>query len=100
MKKPHVILRRPIVTEKMLKLQETQRQYAFEVDAEATKIAVKEAVEKKFDVTVEGVRILNVKGKSKRMNTRRGLTRGRRPNWRKAIVTLREGDTIDLFGTR
>lgn len=100
MRKQHIILRRPIVTEKMLKLQETHRQYAFEVDAEATKIAVKGAVEKKFDVTVEDVRIMNVKGKSKRMNTRRGLTRGRRANWRKAIVTLREGDTIDLFGTR
>ncbi len=100
MRKPHTILRRPIVTEKMLKLQETHRQYAFEVDPDATKIAVKQAVEKKFDVTVEGVRIMNVKGKSKRMNTRRGLTRGRRSNWRKAIVTLREGDSIDLFGAR
>ncbi|MDZ7270465.1 MAG: 50S ribosomal protein L23 [candidate division KSB1 bacterium] len=100
MKKPHIILRRPIVTEKMLKLQETRRQYAFEVDPEATKVTVKQAVEKKFDVTVEGVRILNVKGKPKRMNTRRGLTHGKRANWRKAIVTLREGDSIDFFGTR
>ena len=52
---------------------------------------------KKFDVSVEHVRTIKVKGKQKKMNTRRGITRGRTPNWKKAVVTLREGDSIDYF---
>jgi large subunit ribosomal protein L23 len=91
------ILKRPILTEKMLKLQEKQRQYGFEVDSRANKIDIKRAVQKRFDVTVEHVNVINVKGKSKRMNTRRGLTRGKRPDWKKAIITLREGDSISYF---
>ena len=91
------ILKRPILTEKMLKLQESKRQYAFEVDGRANKIEVEKAVHDKFDVTVENVNIVNVKGKTKRMNTRRGLTNGKRSDWKKAIVTLREGDSINFF---
>jgi len=97
MKKEHPILVRPILTEKILKLQETEAKYAFVVDKDANKIEIKQAVEKKFDVSVKSVRTINVKGKTKRMNTRRGITTGRRSNWRKAIVTLREGDSIDFF---
>lgn len=91
------ILKRPILTEKMLKLQETKRKYAFEVDGRANKIEVERAVQEKFDVTVEDINIINVKGKTKRMNTRRGLTTGKRADWKKAIVTLREGDSINFF---
>ena len=87
----------PILTEKMLKLQEHKRQYAFKVNKEANKIDVKKAVQSRFDVTVEKVRMVNVKGKSKQMNTRRGITRGKRADWKKAIVTLREGDSINFF---
>ena len=97
MKKMHELIKRPILTEKMLKLQETSRKYAFEVQPDATKIEIKREVQKKFDVTVEHVRTVNVGGKSKQMNTRRGITHGKRPDWRKAIVTLREGDSIDFF---
>jgi large subunit ribosomal protein L23 len=97
MTKTHAIITRPIVTEKILKLQESANKYAFEVDPDATKIQIKRAVETKFDVTVENVRTVNVKGKVKRMNTRRGITTGRRRDWRKAIVTLHEGDSIDFF---
>ncbi|MDZ7260976.1 MAG: 50S ribosomal protein L23 [candidate division KSB1 bacterium] len=94
------ILIKPILTEKMLKLQESQSKYAFMVDRRATKIDIKRAVQKKFDVTVKHVRTINVKGKTKRMNTRRGITRGQRPDWKKAIITLREGDSIDFFESR
>ena len=97
MKNFYQILKRPILTEKMLKLQETKRQYAFEVEKNANKISIKHAIQKKFDVTVENVNTVYVKGKSKRLNTRRGITRGKRPDWKKAIVTLREGDSIDFF---
>lgn len=91
------ILKRPILTEKMLKLQDAKRQYAFEIDKKANKIEIKRAIQEKFDVTVEHVNIVNIKGKSKSLNTRRGITSGKRPNWKKAIVTLREGDSINFF---
>lgn len=93
------IIRRPILTEKILKLQEDQSKYAFEVDVDATKIDIKRAVEKKFDVAVLNVRTINVKGKRKQMNTRRGITHGKRPDVKRAVVTLRKGDSIDFFGS-
>ena len=60
-------------------------------------IEIKNAVEKKFDVTVDSVSTIVVKGKTKQSNTRRGITKGKRPDWKKAIVTLHEGDKIDFF---
>jgi len=97
MKLPETILLQPILTEKMLHAQEVNRQYAFKVLRNANKIEIKHAVEVKFNVGVDTVRTVVVKGKSKRMNTRRGLTSGKRSSWKKAIVTLREGDSIDFF---
>ncbi|MBN1464354.1 50S ribosomal protein L23 [candidate division KSB1 bacterium] len=99
MKSQREILVRPILTEKMLKMQETTRKYGFVVNIDANKIEIKDAVEKKFDVSVTGVATMKVKGKAKQSNTRRGLTRGKRADWKKAIVTLREGDSIDFFAT-
>lgn len=93
----NTILIKPLLTEKMLSLQEDARKYAFHVTKNANKIEIKTAVEKKFGVQVEKVHTINVKGKSKRMNTRRGLTRGKRSDWKKAIVTLREEQSIDFF---
>ena len=93
----HEILFYPILTEKMLNLQETERKYAFKVNKSANKIDVKKAIQSRFDVTVEKVHIVNVKGKSKQMNTRRGITHGKRADWKKAIITLREGDSINFF---
>jgi len=90
------ILRRPLVTEKMTTLQE-KAQYAFEVDPSATKIAIARAVAKKFNVTVLSVRTMNCKGKTKTQMTRRGRFTGRTPLWKKAIVTLKEGDKIEFF---
>ena len=97
MTKTNEILIRPILTEKMLKLQESDRKYAFKVSNNANKILVRQAVQNRFDVIVEDVNIVNIKGKSKQMNTRRGITRGKRSDWKKAIITLREGDAINFF---
>lgn len=97
MKKKQEILVRPILTEKMLKMQDDLGKYAFVVNKSANKIEIKKAIEKKFDVTVDSVRTINVIGKSKQMNTQRGITTGKRSDWKKAIATLRSGDEIDFF---
>lgn len=90
------IIYRPIVTEKISNLQD-KGIYAFEVDPKANKIDIARAVEKKFKVTVVNVRTLNFKGKTKTHMTRRGRFIGRTSHFKKAIVTLKEGDKIDLF---
>jgi len=87
------IIVRPLITEKAERGRETARQYAFEVHRGATKIQVKGAVEKLFSVKVTAVRTSIARGKNKRV----GRSMGQRPNWKKAIVTLKEGDTIALF---
>jgi large subunit ribosomal protein L23 len=89
------ILKRPLVTEKMTILQD-KRQYAFEVDTEANKVEIARAVEKKFNVTVESIRTLMLKGKTKSQLTRRGRFAGTTSHWKKAIVTLKEGEKIDF----
>jgi large subunit ribosomal protein L23 len=97
MKSSDLLLIKPLLTEKMLKQQEDQRKYAFLVVPHANKIDIKRAVESKFGVAVTSVKTLNVKGKAKRLNTRRGITRGKRADKKKAIVTLKEGQAIDFF---
>jgi large subunit ribosomal protein L23 len=87
------VVRRPLVTEKGERGRAAAQQYAFEVHREATKIQVKGAVERLFGVHVLGVRTAVQRGKVKRV----GRTLGRRPNWKKAIVTLKQGETIPLF---
>ena len=87
------VVKRPLITEKSERGRETDQQYAFEVHRDATKIQVKNAVEKLFGVHVTGVRTAISRGKNKRV----GRSIGQRPNWKKAIVTLREGETISLF---
>ena len=86
------VLRRPLITEKNTILQ-TQGKYVFEVDAEANKQQVKQAVEKAFKVTVTAVNVMTVPGKTKRVGRRMVLT----PSHKKAIVTLKSGDKIELF---
>ncbi|MBI4418559.1 MAG: 50S ribosomal protein L23 [Ignavibacteriales bacterium] len=90
------IIRRPLLTEKITALQE-RRQYAFEVDHEANKVDIARAVEKKFKVTVLSVRTMRVKGKKKTQLTRSGRFQGRLRLWKKALVTLKEGDKIDYL---
>lgn len=89
------LIKRPLVTEKAMKLG-TQRQYVFLIDPRANKIEVKKAVEDMFEVDVLSVRTLRVKGKVKSRFTKKGLMRGKTASKKKAIVTLKEGQTIDL----
>jgi large subunit ribosomal protein L23 len=87
------IVVRPLITEKAERNRQALRHYSFEVHRDASKIQVKQAVEKLFNVHVEDVRTSIARGKNKRV----GRSIGRRPNWKKAIVTLKEGETISLF---
>jgi len=87
------ILRRPVITEKATLMREVENSVVFEVDTRATKTEIKQAVEKVFSVKVLGVRTVHVRGKSARV----GRSIGRKRNWKKAYVTLREGDQIELF---
>jgi len=90
------ILRRPIITEKSNFQSSKLNQYVFEVHKKATKAQVKDAVETLFDVQVENVNIINVPAKrSRRARSRRVLVR--RPSFKKAIVTLLPGESIDVF---
>ena len=92
---PRKIILKPLITEKSTKLKETENSVAFVVSKKANKIEIKQAVQKMFDVHVETVRTMNVHGKVKRM----GRFEGKRPDWKKAVVTLKEGDTIDFLET-
>ncbi len=91
------ILVRPLVTEKMTDLQDEHQQYAFHVNRLANKIDITSAIQKKFNVTVLSVRTMVMKGKTKTQLTRRGRFTGHTNIWKKAIVTLKEGDKIDFF---
>jgi len=87
------IIIQPLLTEKGTSLQESLNQVQFKVDVRANKIQIRQAVEKLFDVKVLSVRTQIVRGKTKR----RGRFEGRRANWKKAIVSLAEGETIEFF---
>lgn len=87
------VIRRPLVTEKSTMLREDTNVIAFEVDPHANKIEVKRAVEELFKVKVAEVRLFNVRGKMKRM----GRWAGRRRDWRKAYVRLKEGEKAPDF---
>jgi large subunit ribosomal protein L23 len=89
----YTIIRRPIVTEKGTALKDENNQLIFEVNLDSNKSEIKKAIEKLFKVTVLSVRTQNRLGKRKRL----GRTMGRRKNWKKAIVTLKEGDRVDFF---
>jgi large subunit ribosomal protein L23 len=87
------VVKRPLITEKAERNREANRQYAFEVHREASKIQVRQAVEQLYKVHVLAVRTAVARGKNKRV----GRHVGQRPNWKKAFVTLKVGDTIALF---
>jgi large subunit ribosomal protein L23 len=93
MKEAQKIIRRPLITEKSTRQKEESRQYIFEVDRDANKIEIQSAVERLFKVKVIQVRTSKVLGKVKRL----GRRQGKRTDWKKAIVTLQEGDRIDFF---
>ena len=87
------VVKRPLITEKAERNREAAHQFAFEVHREATKVQVAQAVEKLFNVHVLAVRTAIIRGKNKRV----GRHVGQRPNWKKAFVTIKEGETIALF---
>ena len=91
------ILIRPLYTEKIAKLQDDENKYAFEVDRGSNKIEIKKEIEKRFEVKVTKIQTMIVRGKMRQQMTRAGRFYGRRPDWKKAIVTLAEGNKIDLF---
>jgi len=93
MKDVYSIIKRPLFSEKNSRLKEKGNKYVFEVDRNANKIEIKKAIEEIFDVTVLSVNTINVLGKVRR----RGRTVGKRPDWKKAIVTLKEGDKIPIL---
>jgi large subunit ribosomal protein L23 len=101
MQKIKTVIIRPILTEKATIIGEDMNKYAFEVVKDANKLQIKDAIEKKFDVNVTDVTTINVKGKRKEMTVRSGgrviRTRGRRRDWKKAIVTLHKDDSIDFY---
>lgn len=91
----HRTIVRPIVTERTSAAYQARGKYVFEVATDATKPAIRQAIERLFGVKVTGVWTMNARGKTRRVG--RGAA-GQRPNWKKAIVTLREGDTIEGYG--
>ncbi len=87
------IVKRPVISEKSERNREAHHHYAFEVHTDATKVQIKTAVEKLFNVHVLAVRTSIARGKNKRV----GQNIGQRPSWKRAIVTLKDGESIALF---
>ena len=92
------ILIKPLITEKADRLSENLGQYTFLVNKKANKVEIKKAIEDWFNVEVESVRTAIMPSKSKVRNTKGGIQRGRVSSYKKAMVTLAEGDEIDFFG--
>ena len=90
----HQTVVRPIVTEQSSVAYQERGEYTFEVHPDATKPTIRQAIEQLFGVKVTGVWTSQMRGKTRRV----GRSSGKRPNWKKAIVKLREGDTIETFG--
>ncbi len=91
------ILIRPVVTEKMERLTEKVNQYGFIVDKRANKLQIKKAIEELYGVTVDSVNTMRYAGKVKTRYTRTGVLVGRTNSYKKAIVTLKEGEKIDFY---
>jgi len=89
----HTVLLRPLLTEKMTDLRESSNQVGFLVRADANRVQIKQAVESLLKVKVERVNVMTVKGKLKRL----GRFAGRRSDWKKAIVTLKKGEKLEIY---
>jgi large subunit ribosomal protein L23 len=90
---PYQIIKGPLITEKGTIQKEANNQLTFEVDRKANRVEIRHAVEKVFNVRVEKVRTMQIKGKVKRV----GRALGKRRDWKKAIVTLAKGENIEFF---
>ena len=97
MKDPREIVLEPILTEKALNLKDQHHQYIFKVDRSANKIEIRNAVQKRFAVRVTEIRTVNVKGKQRQRFTKRGRVTGYTASYKKAIVSLAEGDKLDFL---
>jgi len=92
------ILKRPIITEKTAYLMEKKvPQYGFEVDMKASKLEIKQEIERVYEVEVVNVNTMVVRGKSRQRFSKRGVVYGKSPNYKKAIVTLADGFEIDFY---
>ncbi|WP_256003831.1 50S ribosomal protein L23 [Pedobacter deserti] len=91
------LLRKPILTEKASGLTEKSNRFTFKVDHKANKLQIKQVIEKMYGVSVLAVNTMVVDGKVKSRNTKAGLVTGRSPKYKKAIVTLKDGETIDYY---
>lgn len=92
------ILIKPLITEKADTLAEGKSQYSFIVNKDANKIEIRKAVEQLYTVNVESVNTTIIPGKRKTRNTKKGVLHGQKPSYKKAVVTLSAGETIDFFG--
>jgi large subunit ribosomal protein L23 len=95
---PRYILVKPLISEKAEQLSGKEDKYTFVVDKKANKIEIKQAVEAMYSVTVTDVNTMNMPAKNKARYTKTGIVRGQKPSYKKAIVKLAAGDSIDLFG--
>ncbi len=93
MKDAYQVILKPLLSEKGTRLKEEANQYVFRVAKTANKVEIKQAIEQLFKVTVLQVRSVRMQGKVKRL----GRFQGRQPNWKKAIVTLKAGESIELY---
>lgn len=91
------LLKKPILTEKASALTEKSNRFTFKVDHKANKLQIKSAVEKMYGVNVLAINTMVVNGKLKSRNTKGGLVSGRSPKYKKAVVTLKDGETIDYY---
>ena len=92
-----IIIKKPVITEKMTAISEKLNKYAFIVDKRANKLQIEQAVQDLYGVQVESVNTINYEGKLKSRYTKTGIISGRRDAFKKAIVTLAKGETIDFF---
>jgi large subunit ribosomal protein L23 len=93
------ILKKPILTEKASLLTEKLNRFTFKADHRANKLEIKQAIEKMYGVTIEAINTMVVVGKVKSRNTKAGITSGRAAKYKKAVVTLKDGETIDFYST-
>ncbi len=93
MKQARDIIKEPVVSEQSMELMQENNTYTFKVLQEANKIEIRDAIEEIFNVNVENVNTMNVRGKKRRL----GRNEGKRPDWKKALVKLTAGDQIEIF---
>ncbi|MGD1844238.1 MAG: 50S ribosomal protein L23 [Salibacteraceae bacterium] len=93
------IILKPVITEKMTAISEKYNRYGFLVNRNANKLQIKEAVEQQYGVSVSAVNTMIHGGKARQRYTKTGIQRGRTNSFKKAIVTLMEGDTIDFYSS-